>query len=271
MMSTKRMYLKSGVLICVLLAGVSGDAVGQDLHRGSSLNPDTLSVSDTTVRKVVLKPGVRPFIIPAIMLGYGATSFLGNNFIRRLDYSTNAELREDHPSFALSIDDQLRYAPAIAVYALDLVGVKAKNNVLDRTIMLAGSYAVVSITAGTLKGFSNRLRPNGSNDHSFPSGHTSLVFMTAEFLHQEYKDQSIWYSIGGYAIATGTGVLRLYNNAHWVSDVVAGAGLGILSTKVTYLVYPYIKRKLLHGKSANVMISPGYQNGNMSFNLIKRF
>lgn len=265
------MPIKSLILICGILTAFSANAKSQDNNQGNALNADTPAVSDTTLRKVVLKPGLRPFIIPAVMLGYGATSFLGDNFIRRLDYSTNAELREDHPSFALSIDNQLRYVPALAVYALDLVGVKAKNNVLDRTIMLAGSYAVVSVTAGTLKGLSNRVRPNGSNNHSFPSGHTSLVFMTAEFLHQEYKDQSIWYSIGGYAIATSTGILRLYNNAHWVSDVVAGAGLGILSTKVTYLLYPYIKRKLLHGKSANVMMSPGYQNGNMSFNLIKRF
>lgn len=215
-------------------------------------------------------PKITSFIIPAIGIGYGLVALTGDNVIRRLDYSTNNELQEDHPAFAMKIDNYTRYAPALAVYGLDLVGVKAKNNVLDRSIMLVSSYFLVSATTGTLKGLTNRWRPNGANDHSFPSGHTALAFMTAEFLHQEYKDQSIWYSIGGYAIATGTGILRLYNNAHWVSDVVAGAGFGILSTKLTYIVYPYIKRKLFHGKSADMVLSPGYQNGMVNINLIKR-
>jgi len=167
-------------------------------------------------------------------------------------------------------DNYLRYIPGIAVYGLDLVGIKARNNVLDRSLMLLGSYALVSVTTGTVKGLTNRLRPSGFNTHSFPSGHTSVAFMTAEFLHQEYKDKSIWYSVGGYTLATGTAILRLYNNAHWVSDVVAGAGFGILSTKMIYLVYPYIKRKLLNGKTSNIVVSPGYQNGGLNFTLIKR-
>ncbi|TDQ10938.1 phosphatase PAP2 family protein [Pedobacter metabolipauper] len=210
------------------------------------------------------------FIIPSVFIGYGLISLMGDNPIRTLDLTTNAELQEDHPSFALKADNYLRYAPAVAVYGLDLIGVKAKNTVVDRSIMLITSYAIVSVGVGAIKLTANRLRPNGANRHSFPSGHTSLAFMTAEFLHQEYKDQSIWYSVGGYALATGTGILRLYNNAHWVSDVVAGAGFGILSTKVTYLIYPYIKRKLFHGKSPDMAFSPGYQNGMMSFTLTKR-
>jgi membrane-associated phospholipid phosphatase len=56
--------------------------------------------------------------------------------------------------------------------------------------------------------------------------------MCAEFMHQEYKDQSVWYSIAGYTAATATGVLRMYNVRHWFSDVVAGAGIGILGTKL---------------------------------------
>lgn len=231
---------------------------------GSSFAQDSLSVNAE-------KPKVTAFIAPAVFIGYGIVSLTGDNVIRRLDYTTNNELREDHPSFALKVDNFTRYAPAVAVYALDLAGIKARHNLIDRSAMLLMSAVIAQASVGTVKSLSNRTRPNGLANNSFPSGHTSFAFMTAEFLYQEYKDQSIWYGVAGYAVATGTGILRLYNNAHWVSDVVAGAGFGILSTKLSYIIYPYLKQKLFHGKTMNMVFSPGYQNGNMSLNLIKRF
>ena len=48
---------------------------------------------------------------------------------------------------------------------------------------------------------------------------------------QEYKDVSVWYGISGYIVATGTGFFRIYNNKHWLTDVAAGAGIGILIDK----------------------------------------
>jgi hypothetical protein len=44
----------------------------------------------------------------------------------------------------------------------------------------------------------------------------------ATILFLEYKDQGIWYGIGGYGFAAATGVLRMFNNKHWVSDVIPG-------------------------------------------------
>lgn len=225
------------------------------------------SLSATNMKKI----SISSFAVPAVFISYGIVSFAGNNAIRRLDYTTNNELREDHPTFALKLDNITRYTPAVAVYGLDLLGVKAKHNVIDRSVMLLMSAVIAQASVNGIKSLSHRARPNGSDNNSFPSGHTSFAFMSAEFLNQEYKDQSVWYGIGGYAIATGTGILRLYNNAHWISDVVAGAGFGILSTKLTYLVYPYIKQKLFRGKPANMVFNPSFQNGNMSFSAIKRF
>ncbi|EDM37945.1 hypothetical protein PBAL39_16009 [Pedobacter sp. BAL39] len=257
--------MKSTLIFFVFVAVFSNS-----IAQVTTQEKDSLLRQDTTRREIKYKPKASAYIVPGVFISYGLISLTGDNVIRRLDYTTNAELQEDHPSFAFKMDNYLRYAPAVAVYGLDLVGVKAKHSVVDRSIMLLSSYAMVTVSVGSLKGLSNRLRPNGANAHSFPSGHTSLAFMTAEFLHQEYKDRSVWYSIGGYAIATGTGILRLYNNAHWVSDVVAGAGFGILSTKLTYLAYPYIKRKLFKGKPVDMLISPNYQHGKLGFNLIKR-
>ncbi|MFI5140418.1 MAG: phosphatase PAP2 family protein, partial [Sphingobacteriales bacterium] len=71
----------------------------------------------------------------------------------------------------------------------------------------------------------------------------------------------------GYTFAAATGVFRMYNRDHWFSDVVAGAGFGILSTKAAYLVYPYLRKALTHtdkyGKKTMVM--PTYQNGTPGF------
>jgi membrane-associated phospholipid phosphatase len=87
--------------------------------------------------------------------------------------------------------------------------------------------------------------------------------MGAEFMAQEYSGKSPLYGVLSYVLAGTTGVFRMYNRDHWFSDVVAGAGFGILSTKVAYLVYPYIRNALTHkdknGKSTLVM--PTYQDG----------
>jgi membrane-associated phospholipid phosphatase len=83
-------------------------------------------------------------------------------------------------------------------------------------------------------------RPDGTNALSFPSGHTATAFASAEFMRMEYKDVSPWYGIAGYAAAATTGYLRMYNNRHWLGDVLAGAGIGILSTQAAYFLYPKI-------------------------------
>lgn len=75
-------------------------------------------------------------------------------------------------------------------------------------------------------------RPDGSNNKSFPSGHTATAFMAATMLHKEYGGRSPWYSIAGYSMATVTGVSRMLNNKHWLSDVLVGAGIGILGVSV---------------------------------------
>jgi len=53
----------------------------------------------------------------------------------------------------------------------------------------------------------------------------------------------------------------MYNNKHWFRDIVAGAGFGILSTKVAYWMYPAIKRTFFKDKPINNMIMPYYQSG----------
>jgi len=233
----------------------------------------TLSFSsDAQVRDTLQKKTkITSFVIPAVLITYGVIAISGKNPISDLDLSTKNELQEDHPLFAAHADDYLQFAPAAAVYGLHIAGLKGKHSLSDATALYVISEAIMGISTHSLKSWTGRLRPNGSANNSFPSGHTANAFASAEFLNQEYKDSKPWIGYSGYALATATGILRMYNNKHWLSDVVAGAGFGILSTKLSYLAYPYLKRKLFHGKPMNTMISPGYQNGHMNFNLIRRF
>ena len=231
----------------------------------------TPALQDTTARPSSLlklrgqnPPKLRSFIIPAVFVGYGIIS-LGNNAIRDLDYSTRAELQEDHPIFANHADDYLRYAPAAAVYALNLAGIKGKHKVGDQTGLYFLSMAVMGASTTIIKRTADRNRPDGADNYSFPSGHTASAFAAAEFLNQEYRDVSPWIGYAGYTVATATGVLRLYNNRHWVSDVVAGAGLGIASTKVAYLIYPHVRKLFVGKQSVSYSMMPTYQEKAVGF------
>lgn len=223
---------------------------------------------DTLTKKHAFK--IAPFIIPAVFLGYGAMGG-GHNFVHDLDVTTRAELQEDHPFFSVHADNFMQYAPAAAVYALNLSGVKGKHNLVDATGIYAISYGLMKASTLLVKSATGRLRPDGSSNDSFPSGHTATSFAAAEFLKQEYKDVSPWIGYAGYAVAGATGIFRLYNNRHWVSDVVAGAGFGILSTKLSYIVYPHLKKMVNGNKAADFSLVPMYQDKALGISFASRF
>ena len=170
------------------------------------------------------------------MLGYGVIAQF-NTGLKSLDRSTKSA-NDRYLGQRTRIDDYLQYAPAFSVYALDLLGVEAKHNVLDRTLVMASSHLLMGLTVQTTKHTVGVLRPDGSNTKSFPSGHTATAFVGAHILFREYGDTNPWIGVAGYAAAIATGGLRVVNNKHWVSDVVAGAGIGILIAEVAYLLLP---------------------------------
>lgn len=213
---------------------------------------------DSTQQKY--KPKAAVFIPGAIAVTYGFVA-LNSNLFRRFDNYLFEEAREHHPGYRTKVDDYMRYAPAAAVYGLDLFGVKGKHNFKDKSALFLLSSVLTNGSVLILKKSSNRLRPNRLNDYSFPSGHTASAFAYAEYLSQEYGDQSIWYTVGGYGAAGATAVLRIYKNYHWFSDVVAGAGMGVLSTKFAYLIYPSLKKMISGNKKSNMVVLPVYQNG----------
>ncbi|MFD2288234.1 phosphatase PAP2 family protein [Pedobacter petrophilus] len=223
--------------------------------------PDSLGrwYAGNLVPKKKFQPAT--FIAPVVLMGYGVAAVYDKGALRQLDLSTKAELQEDHPLFAAHVDDYLQFAPAAAVYALNLSGIKGKHNLFDATMLYATSAAVMGVSTHFVKQGVGRERPNGNGENSFPSGHTASAFMAAEFLHQEYKDVNPWIGYAGYFVATATGTLRMYNNKHWFSDVVAGAGFGIASTKIAYLIYPYMKQIFNKKKDSKFTFMPFYQPG----------
>ena len=226
---------------------------------------DSLITRTDSLKEFPNPQKIRHYIIPTIFITYGLVS-LGDNPIRDLDLSTKAELTEDHPLFAAHADDYLKFVPLMAMYGLDLAGIKGKNGVIDQTAMVLITTVITTTVVTNLKKWTHRSRPNGSSYSSFPSGHTATAFAAAELLNQEFRDSTPWISYAGYAVATATGILRMYNNMHWLSDVVAGAGFGILSTKLTYLIYPQIKKLFGKGQK-NLNIASTFQQGQLRYRL----
>jgi membrane-associated phospholipid phosphatase len=193
-------------------------------------------------------------IVPVALIAYGslATYTSWGSAINK-DVKSIINNGGNHTT---KVDDYLVPSSAVAVYALNALGVASKNNFRDRSMLLATSYVTAYVVTSSTKSITRIWRPDSTTYNSFPSGHTALAFAGAEFLRREYQDQSAWYGIAGYAAATTVAGLRIYNNRHWLSDVAAGAGVGILSTQLAYALQPFYKKRIL--KEVNALVLPEF-------------
>ncbi|MEM0576468.1 phosphatase PAP2 family protein [Flavobacterium polysaccharolyticum] len=231
---------------------------------------DTDSIK-TSITNQHLKFNYKQVIVPSLLIAYGIIG-IESDQLKLFNTQIKDEVNEDIDG-KITIDDFSQYAPALSVYGLNALGIKGKHNFKDRTIILGTSYLLMSATVLSLKSITKVERPDGSAFNSFPSGHTATAFAGAEFLWQEYKDVSIWYGISGYIIATGTGAFRIYNDKHWLTDVVAGAGIGILSTKIAYWINPWIQGKIFKTKEKNTIstIAPFYNGKQLGVGFFRSF
>jgi PAP2 superfamily len=202
---------------------------------------------------------LKAITVPAVLIASGLIVIDKDNdadfFINR--YWVRNERNKSFSNFHTIADNYLQYSPAMLVYGLDIAGVKGKHDVRTQTQMLIKSELIMLAIVLPLKSMTHVLRPDGSNYHSFPSGHTAQAFAAATFLHKEYGGKSIWYSVGGFTAAAAVGTCRILNNKHWLSDVLAGAGIGIFSTNIAYLM----QRSDKHKKLSTTTLLPTYNRG----------
>ncbi len=146
-------------------------------------------------------------------------------------------------SFAYHYDDYLQYLPMATMFGMKAFGVQSRSSWGRMLVSDAFSAALMATAVNSLKYSCRVMRPDGSTRNSFPSGHTATAFMAATMLHKEYGHLSPWVSVGAYSVATFTGISRQLNNRHWASDVMVGAGIGILATELGYLFADLIYKK----------------------------
>lgn len=150
-----------------------------------------------------------------------------------------AKIRNQNFSgFHNRIDDYAQFTPFIALYGFEWLGMEPKTDWINRTAILAKGQAINLGTLYLLKFTMNKPRPDGT-PHSFPSGHTANAFAGATILAIEYGENHKWVPYAAYGVATGVGIMRIANNRHYISDVLFGAGLGILSMKLAYWLHQY--------------------------------
>lgn len=223
--------------------------------------------TDTLAVKSNFKIG--EVIMPLSLIGAGTLGFVEP--IKHSRYEVRDYLESWRGDRRTTVDDYLQYVPLASIYGLSLLGADARHNYVDRTLELATSYIAVGVIVNGIKYTVRAPRPDGSANNSFPSGHTATTFMGAELVRIEYGEEHPWLAVGAYTVASAVGVLRVYNNKHWFTDVFAGAGVGILSARIGYWLLPYTKRIAHRITGWDVFIAPTATIEGASLNAVVKF
>ena len=222
------------------------DLPEQPANRFERMAPTTSAKMDFDFFKSKTNPGVKPYKFLDDMTFVGIPLFAagwalkGDKAMFRVNQKAekggkkNTQLLTD---FKTGIDDYTQFFGPAMVVGLKLGGYEGRSD-WPRLLASAGmSYAIMAGFVNVIKNTAKEMRPDGSTANSWPSGHTATAFVGATLLHKEYGlTRSPWWSVAGYGVATATGVMRVLNNRHWISDVMSGAGLGILSTELGYAI-----------------------------------
>lgn len=179
-----------------------------------------VSISAINTQKTI---GLKPFLIPATLFT-GGVLLLHTPENEKLQMNIRTVFGTDFHSKA---DNFLQYEAVLQIYGGKYLGFKPKNDVLYQSINLVVANAIMGGTIQIMKLSVNEERPDGTDNKSFPSGHTGTAFTNASLLFYEFKDNNIWYASSGFLFATATAALRIANNKHRTSDVIAGAGIGL--------------------------------------------
>ncbi|MCF3107505.1 phosphatase PAP2 family protein [Niabella sp. CC-SYL272] len=257
------LHLKTRFQLLFLLL-ITGSCLAQKpadstLRRGYALKPQCFHSRKITGRS---------YILPAALVAYGTIATIARvQKTERFVDEPRISLKET--SALLEPENYTAFAPAAAVFGLQVMGVKGIHKPQEQALLLALSAGISSSLVYPLKNNTRVVRPDKSDAHSFPSGHTALAFATAEFLRREYGHRSAWYTIAGYSAATATAALRVTKNKHWLADAGTGAGIGIAATTTAYWVYKKFKKQERSDRANAIFFVPAVSGNYYGVQLLK--
>ena len=222
------------IWVVVLVFGASSNIIAQNDSIPKSKNSTSL---------------LKKAIVPSVLIG-SSLIITNSDFEQRLQQKVGGTANT-------SIDDYTRFVPLAQMYTADVIGIKSRSHWFDQTKNAAIALLLTDLITTRLKRSIDKTRPSGANNNAFPSAHTSYAFTSATVLYEEFKDTSPILAYSGYAFAVTTGYLRMAKDAHWFSDVLLGAGIGIAITKLVYH-FDYLFAWNPFKNKDNVMIAPMY-------------
>jgi membrane-associated phospholipid phosphatase len=197
------------ILIIFIPILFSYTLIGQDIRKDTILQKQDYKVAES-------------FIIPGVLL---TTGIFLNHEDRKRD--VNTFIRGNLGETSTSLDDYLLHIPLATIILADLINHEDRTLLkthlsqflLTELVTLSGTYI--------LKWTVNARRPLGG-PRSFPSAHTAYAFAGSTYVFHILKDDHPFWAHMSFIPAIATGMLRISNNRHWSSDVLFGAGLGML-------------------------------------------
>lgn len=192
--------------------------------------PDSLHLAES---RVIFTP--KQLYIPGTLMIAGVLTDTENR--KRPILKTETE-KKHLMGLTGQADDFLIAVPVLALYGLEMTGMQARTDLKNRTALMVKGQALSTGMVLILKSALKKTRPDGTA-FSFPSGHSAIAFAGATQLTLEYGQHHRWMPFAAYGLAATVGVMRLGNDKHYLSDVLFGAGLGILSMKMAYWTHRY--------------------------------
>lgn len=228
---------------------------------GYRVQRDTLQCSDSRgpiqSRQYAFKP--KQLILPCALFAVG-TFGVYNGAFRKLDSEIKKGMDNLRGTHYFRVDDYIQYLPATTYLTFGSIGIKSKHSFKERVVVGATAYLAMTAVVNVGKYSFREKRPDSDARNSFPSGHTATVFTGAELMREEY---GLGLGLASYGVAAGVAFLRLYNGRHWFNDVIAGAGLGILSARIGYWMLPLYRKWFGWNKPDDgraVSLIPGYDH-----------
>ncbi|MDT8309353.1 MAG: phosphatase PAP2 family protein [Bacteroidales bacterium] len=212
-------------------------------------DPDLFWAGRDTIKQSLLTPNI---LTGMMLIATGAT---GSFAQWPVDKAVNNYRNRQFGGFSTRADDYLTFIPAVFPYIIKLTDPYYESSYLAVSLKLFSAALLAQGVTQATKYLTKVPRPINGSSFSFPSGHTSVAFALAAVTSRELKTP--WISTVSYALATTTALLRLANNEHWLSDVVAGAGLGIIAGELTFLLFEKMKKHdVLSGINKSFSFTP---------------